>query len=191
MRIAIKLVGIGGQGVVATGLILARSFFEEGYHVLQSQTYGAASRGSLSSASVIVQDEPIMDFSFEIPDLLVLLSKDGVLKNREMIPRTKMTLIDSAFDSLLRPLQQPEDESFQASLLWIPASTLAMEYFENPIMVNMITLGVITYILREKVKKETVVRNIARQWPKWENRNRKGFLLGWKWGLNQNFKEIV
>ncbi len=178
MRLTIKLVGLGGQGVVASGIILARSFFDEGYYVLQSQTYGAASRGALSSASVIVQDSPIMDLSFDIPDVLVLLSREGVKKHQDVLYIPKLVVIDELFRDTLDNRSLSSDHE---NITWIPASRLAREHFEDPIMLNMIVLGALTYHLSDIISKESVTSNIAKQWPKWAERNIKGFEVGWRW----------
>ncbi len=183
MRRTIKLVGIGGQGVVAMGIILARSFFDEGYHVLQSQTYGAASRGALSSASVIVQDVPIMDLSFDIPDILILLSRESVVKHQAILSKPSKVLIDDLFKDAVVTTGDDGDLRLKThdNITWIPASSLALKHFNEPIMVNMIVLGSLSFELSSLISKKTIQKNIAKQWPRWEKRNLQGFEIGWEW----------
>ena len=47
------LAGSGGQGLILSGILLAEAAMNEGRNVVQTQSYGIASRGGLSLAEVI------------------------------------------------------------------------------------------------------------------------------------------
>ncbi|NIV43415.1 2-oxoacid:ferredoxin oxidoreductase subunit gamma, partial [Candidatus Bathyarchaeota archaeon] len=42
----IRIAGLGGQGVVLAGQLLAKAAVYDGKHVVQTQSYGAEARGS-------------------------------------------------------------------------------------------------------------------------------------------------
>ena len=52
----IILAGTGGQGLILSGIILAEAAILEGKNVVQTQSYGIASRGGLSLAEVITDE---------------------------------------------------------------------------------------------------------------------------------------
>jgi 2-oxoglutarate ferredoxin oxidoreductase subunit gamma len=73
----IRIIGRGGQGVVLASVILGRAAaMYDGKHVVQTQSSrSAAARGGLVRADIVIQDRPVIDITFEEPDILVLLSE--------------------------------------------------------------------------------------------------------------------
>ncbi len=175
MRLVIRLVGIGGQGVVTAGLLLARGFFQENYEVYQTQSYGSASRGSISRTDLIVQTSKIMDLTIDTPTHLVLLSKDAVTTYFNLIPTTQVTIIDNI-------LWDQIDQKFRitdANVHWIPASKIALEEFGRPQALNMIALGYLVNQL-ERPSIETMLNLIKKQWPAFAEENTKAFKRGYE-----------
>ena len=58
-RREIVLAGSGGQGLVFLGRLVGRVAAESGLHVVQTQSYGVASRGGFSKSEVVVADASI------------------------------------------------------------------------------------------------------------------------------------
>ncbi len=58
-RCEVVLAGSGGQGLVFLGQLLAESALDAGFHVVQTQSYGVASRGGFSKSEVIIASHPI------------------------------------------------------------------------------------------------------------------------------------
>jgi len=58
-RREIVLAGSGGQGLVFLGRLVGRVAAESGLHVVQTQSYGVASRGGFSKSEVVVAESPI------------------------------------------------------------------------------------------------------------------------------------
>jgi 2-oxoglutarate ferredoxin oxidoreductase subunit gamma len=73
----IRLAGLGGQGVVLTGLLLGHAAVREGLYAAGSSSYGAQSRGSLCSAEVVISRAPIDYPHVELANLFVAMSQEG------------------------------------------------------------------------------------------------------------------
>lgn len=56
---SVRISGIGGQGNVLMGIILAEALIIQGNWVVQTQSYGAQVRGGLSYCDVLFNSEPI------------------------------------------------------------------------------------------------------------------------------------
>lgn len=74
-RIEIRIAGFGGQGVVLAGVLLGQAAVLDGRHVVQTQSYGAESRGGAARSEVIISDEPIVYPKVLNPDILVAMSQ--------------------------------------------------------------------------------------------------------------------
>jgi len=59
MKCDIILAGVGGQGVLSIGAIIASSALKKGLHVKQAEVHGMAMRGGAVQASLRLSDEPI------------------------------------------------------------------------------------------------------------------------------------
>jgi len=76
----IILAGSGGQGLILSGILLAEAAMNEGRSVVQTQSYGIASRGGLSLAEVIVDDDEIVFQQVRRPDCVLALSEEAAAK---------------------------------------------------------------------------------------------------------------
>jgi len=76
----IILAGSGGQGLILAGILLAEAAMLEGRNVVQTQSYGIASRGGLSLAEVIVDDDEIVFQQVRRPDCVLALSEEAAAK---------------------------------------------------------------------------------------------------------------
>ena len=59
MKYDIILAGVGGQGVLSVGAIIARAAMKAGYYVKQSEVHGMAQRGGAVQANLRIADSPI------------------------------------------------------------------------------------------------------------------------------------
>ncbi|MGD0024529.1 MAG: 2-oxoacid:acceptor oxidoreductase family protein [Xanthobacteraceae bacterium] len=74
------LAGTGGQGLVVAGVLLAEAAIREGRNVVQTQSYGIATRGGLSFAEVIIDDDEILFQQVRRPHCVLALSEEAVKK---------------------------------------------------------------------------------------------------------------
>lgn len=81
MKVSVRFAGMGGQGIIFAGIILARavSLYEkkEGrdLYAIQTQSHGPAARGESSKCDVVISDEESFYPFVEKPDYLVLMSQ--------------------------------------------------------------------------------------------------------------------
>jgi len=91
----IILAGSGGQGLILSGILLAEAAMLEGRNVVQTQSYGIASRGGLSLAEVIVDEEEIIFQQVRAPDCVLALSEEAAKKYENWAARGVPLLYDS------------------------------------------------------------------------------------------------
>lgn len=98
MQLTIRLAGYGGYGVVTAARLLGLTFTLQDYHVVQTESHGAAARGGACTADVIVSSSPIYDLSFTQPDILVVLSDSAFQKccGAGLTPSRKQLFIESS-----------------------------------------------------------------------------------------------
>jgi 2-oxoglutarate ferredoxin oxidoreductase subunit gamma len=79
MLIDVRFAGIGGQGAVTAGKLLAEAAVVDGrYFAVQTASYGAAVRGGPAASNVRVSDQPVMFPWVLHPDYLVALHQTAL-----------------------------------------------------------------------------------------------------------------
>lgn len=78
-ELKIRITGSGGQGIITAGIILADSFFLKEYKVLQTQTYGAAVRGSSAICDIIISSNEIYEFTLDEFNFLLVMNKPSFI----------------------------------------------------------------------------------------------------------------
>ncbi len=91
----IILAGTGGQGLILAGILLAEAAMREGRNVVQTQSYGIASRGGLSLAEVIVDDDEIIYQQVRRPDCVLALSEETATRFQGWAAKGVPVLYDS------------------------------------------------------------------------------------------------
>lgn len=107
MYLTIRFAGYGGYGVVTASRVLGLTFTQKGFHVLQTESHGAAARGGACTADLSISSDPIYELGFVKPDVLIVLStpafkkccsispdlsSDLLLLEAEIIPHTAVQL---------------------------------------------------------------------------------------------------
>jgi len=91
----IILAGTGGQGLILSGILLAEAAILEGKNVVQTQSYGIASRGGLSLAEVIVDEDEIIFQQVRTPSCVLALTEEAAKKYESWAARGVPLLYDS------------------------------------------------------------------------------------------------
>ena len=91
----IILAGSGGQGLILSGIMLAEAAMLEGKNVAQTQSYGIASRGGLSLAEVIVDEEEIIFQQVRTPSCVLALTEEAAKKYEAWAAKGVPMLYDS------------------------------------------------------------------------------------------------
>ncbi len=76
--------GVGGQGIVFAGRVLARAWFAQGRHVALRYTYGAEVMGTAVHSEVLASSRPLLCPYLERADAAVVLHRAAL---PEVLPR--------------------------------------------------------------------------------------------------------
>lgn len=106
MHLTIRLAGYGGYGVVTSGRILGLSFTKKGFHVLQTESHGAAARGGACTADLTISSDPIYELNFDKPNVLIALSTPAFKKCCAISPDLSSDLLILEADILGEPTVQ-------------------------------------------------------------------------------------
>jgi 2-oxoglutarate ferredoxin oxidoreductase subunit gamma len=105
----IRLAGYGGYGVVTASRLLGLAFAQKGFHVLQTESHGAAARGGACTADLTVSSSPIFEIDYNEPTILIVLSTSAFMKcwtycttlSREFLIIESSLFVDPEIQSLL------------------------------------------------------------------------------------------
>jgi 2-oxoglutarate ferredoxin oxidoreductase subunit gamma len=93
-RKEIILTGLGGQGIVKFGVILAEAAVLERRYVVQTQNYGPESRGGYCRTDVIISNEEIYYPRVSNADILFALSQEGLDKFLQCSKEDAIIVVD-------------------------------------------------------------------------------------------------
>lgn len=139
MRAEIRLAGSGGQGIILAAKVLAEaaSIFA-GFNVVQSQIYGAAARGELSKADVIIDDGDIYTLEISLADVLLCLSQEAYdLYKKEMHENGKI-IIDEFYVKNYDQLDK--------RVMVFPISQMSKDLSGSEMFTNLVSVGIVTVI---------------------------------------------
>ena len=125
--------GFGGQGVILTGKIIARSGMEEGLEVTWLPSYGPEMRGGTANCTAIISSELIGSPVVKEPSSLIAFNKPSLDKFGSSVQEGGVIVLNS---SLIEEYE--EDESHR--LVSLPLNEIARE-IGNQKVINMVALG--------------------------------------------------
>ena len=133
-RTEILIGGVGGQGVVLSGILLgtAATLFE-GKQAVQTQSYSSELRGGSARAEVIISDERVSDPEVRKPDVLILMAEDAVPRYLSKVRPGGLVAVDS---DLVKSV-----ESGHYEILQVPATSVAEKEMDHIVVANLIILG--------------------------------------------------
>jgi 2-oxoglutarate ferredoxin oxidoreductase subunit gamma len=126
--------GVGGQGVVLSGILLgtAATLFD-GKKAVQTQSYSSELRGGSARAEVIISEEPVTDPQVRRPDVLIALAEEAIPRYIDRIRSKGLLVIDS---DLVKGAKPGDYE-----ILSVPATSIADKEMGNIVVANLIILG--------------------------------------------------
>jgi 2-oxoglutarate ferredoxin oxidoreductase subunit gamma len=86
-RCEVILAGSGGQGLVVSGIMLAEAAIVEGKNVVQTVSYGIATRGGFSMAGVIIDRQEIIFQEVQNADIVLALTEEAMEKFESLAGR--------------------------------------------------------------------------------------------------------
>ncbi len=172
-RYEIRLSGLGGQGLILAGRLLAEAAaLYDGKYATQTQIYGPESRGGDSRSDVVISDEPI-DFPHVIQaDLLLAMSQMACDRNFYSLKRDGLLIVDA---DLVQHV--PTNRAYR-----VPITRLARQELGREVVANVVALGIVA-ALSNVVSRKAVAAAVAAGVPRGtEALNRKALELGFRLG---------
>jgi 2-oxoglutarate ferredoxin oxidoreductase subunit gamma len=144
------LAGSGGQGLVLSAVLLAEAALLEGLNVVQTQSYGIASRGGLSLAEVIIDPAEIIFQQVVRPDCVLALTEEATKKFESWAAQGVPVFYDSTL------ARERTGSNFHAH----PFTQLASD-LGNVASVNLLALG--TVALQAGLVKRQSLEQVVRR----------------------------
>jgi len=129
----IIIAGFGGQGIVSSGIILARAGMIENRHVTFFPSYGAEMRGGTANCSVVISSEPVASPIVASPDVVMAMNEPSLLKFESTIKPKGLLLYNQT-------LVKSRPKRTDITVLAVEANALAEELGQGRIA-NMVMLG--------------------------------------------------
>ncbi|MHC4777355.1 MAG: 2-oxoacid:acceptor oxidoreductase family protein [Planctomycetota bacterium] len=167
---AVRLAGSGGQGLILAGAILAEAgAVHEGFHVVQTDSYGPEARGGASKSDVILSREEILAPKPKMVDYMICLSQESYDKYRSTLREGGKLILDSG---LVKP--DPSDEA----AIGVAITELTVEKTGMKLPANVTALGVFQGALGI-VAEESLAQAVAGRVPaKAKEKNLDAFRAG-------------
>lgn len=153
----VRIAGMGGQGVMVIGQLLAHATVLEGRNVVWFPAYGPETRGGTADCTVIMSSEEIGSPVSSSPDTLIALNQLLLDRFAPSVKREGVILVNTS-------LARPPDYRDDCKILEIPANDIAAK-IGSPKAANMVMLG--TYVqLVKPVRLDSVKASMAEVLPK-------------------------
>ena len=133
MHTEIILAGLGGQGVLLIGKMLAYAAMKMGREVTWMPAYGPEMRGGTCNCTVVLSDRPIGSPISKSPHGLIALNLPSLDKFEDAVRPGGVIVVNT---SLINRLPHRTDVTVVA----VPANEVAIEC-GSPKAANMVTLG--------------------------------------------------
>ncbi len=170
-RIEIVASGFGGQGVVRLGQIIGETGVKQGLRVAMLKSHGTEMRGGYVRSQVVLSKDVIDSPMCESPDYFIALSGAAYKTFDDTVSAARIIFYDPAFEAEIA-------ENLKCAHKAIPAKELSVKNFDNPLFANTLVLGVIAKAV-DVLEKDMVLESILNIIPKFHDRNREAFQIGY------------
>ncbi len=172
-RIEIVASGFGGQGVVRMGQIIGEAAVKQGLHVTMLKSHGTEMRGGYVRSQVVLSKDLIDSPMCETPDYFVALSSAAYKRFKDTVPEYGLILYDPSF-------VEEVDQGLACSQKPFPAKELSVKHFNNALFANSLVLGVVAKVI-EGLDRERILESILEIIPKFQEKNREAFEIGYSY----------
>jgi len=170
----IRFSGLGGQGVVVSGVIYGHAAMMAGFDVLQRQSYGSTTRGGVTTSDVTFGRGQIHELEAQDFDVIIALCQEAHDRYRPMLVGTgdgllltERSLVDAG-----------EWDEAMGRHLAVPALDVARGELGRQILANIVLLGTLSALVPE-VEAKILEAAILDHVPKETGRlNRQAFAAG-------------
>ncbi|ADN09169.1 2-oxoacid:acceptor oxidoreductase family protein [Sulfurimonas autotrophica] len=180
MRHTLRFTGVGGQGVLLAGEIMAACKIKNGGYGLKTATYTSQVRGGATVVDITLDDEEIrypyanegeIDFMLSVADVSYHQFKNGVRPGNKIVVDPNLV--------------HPTDEDRKTwEIIEIPIITIAKEEVGNVITQSVVALAItntMTGVLPEESLVETMLSKVPK---KVHEANIKAYALGKAYALD-------
>jgi len=187
----ILLIGVGGQGVVTLGDLIARAALAEDVPVSYVPSKGMAQRGGFVKVEIRLGHEAAGP---RIPeagaDIVIAMERSEALKGVQFIrPDGRFILYDQVWEPtgvMLGNDDYPAQENVLKTLRNSCKDVLVLNpddrpvFADRPVAANVFTLGVLfnTQVLRDLLSPRVMKEALSRRWPKSSASNAAAFDAG-------------
>jgi len=188
------LIGVGGQGVIRLGQIIADYGLKKGEKVKFFKKVGIAQRGGPVHCEIRIGNV----FGSRIPplssDIIVIMELSEGLKSLGFIKPEGTVILNRKriypIDIMAHPEKYPQDEEIirlfkkaKAKIIWIDAGKIASEV-GLPIAENIVLLGALSFT--SSFDKESVINMLRKYIPRELDKNIAAFRAGYKTAEGMN-----
>ena len=194
MKNNLYLIGVGGQGVIRLGQIIADYGLKKGEKVKFFKEVGMAQRGGPVHCEVRIG----IIFGSRIPplssDIVVVMELSEGLKTLEFVKPGGTVILNRKriypIDIMSHPEKYPQEEEItklfkeaKAKIIWIDAGKIAREA-GLPIAENIVLLGALSFI--SSFDKESVINILKKHIPRELDKNIAAFRAGYETAEGMN-----
>lgn len=176
-RKEIKIGGLGGQGVILSGIIIGKAAsIYDNKHAALIQAFGPEARGSACSAQLIVS-EKMIDYPYvHKPDILITMSQDAFNKFEPELSDTGTLIVEQDMIKV---------GELRKGLKFYPApATRFAEELGRRIVLNIVMLGfftAVTGLINSTAMEKALLDSIPRGT---EDLNLRAYKKGLEYGLS-------
>jgi len=182
------LIGVGGQGVIRLGQIIADYGLKKGEKVKFFKEVGMSQRGGPVHCEIRIGNvfgsriPPLSSDIIAVMELSEGLKSLGFIKPRGTVILNKKRIYP--IDMMAHPEKYPQDEEIirlfeeaKAKIIWIDAGKIASET-GLPIAENIVLLGALSFI--SSFDKESIVNILRKHIPRELDKNITAFRAGYE-----------
>jgi len=158
-RTELRFAGLGGQGIVMLGRILASAAIYDGKEATQVETYGMQQRGGDVRTDVVISGEKVDFPEVTKANVLVAMAQQALDKNAHCLRPGGILVIDSSH------VDRSKIDCVASQVCSVPASQIAEKELGNPLVTSVLMLGALTG-LTGLLSKASMERAIAESVPK-------------------------
>lgn len=172
-RVNVRACGHGGQGIIFLGYLLGKAAIFSGLHSVQIQRYGPESRGGNVSTDVSLSKHPIRFPKAKEVHVHVAMNQESYDRQQYLIPHGGIIVVNR---SLVKVFHE------QPNVFTIPATSIAIDEFNTPVLANVIVLGYMAKLLPFLLDKDAIISAIKESTRKnMVDKNLTAFALGMDW----------
>jgi 2-oxoglutarate ferredoxin oxidoreductase subunit gamma len=140
-RTEIRIAGFGGQGIILAGIVLGQAAIHERKKAVQTQSYGAETRGGAARSEVVISNEMIDYPKVISADIAIMMSQESFKKYGSDVKPGGSLFVDADLVTDVSAAVGP-------AVYRIPATRLSTDEFKKRLVANMVMLGAVAAVTK-------------------------------------------